>query len=71
MNNTPPLTHQATLIDVDRVIEPLASYLCATEQPERVLKLALDALYSRIEQTNRTADEHLAAFRESRLAVSA
>ena len=71
MNNTQTQTHQATLMEMDRVIEPLANFVCATEQPETVLKLALDALYSRIEQTNRAAGEHVAAFLESRVAVSA
>lgn len=56
---------------MDRVIEPLASFICATEHPEMVLKLALAALYSQIEQTNRTANEHVAAFLERRVTVSA
>ena len=67
------LNHNATLDgsgDLELVIEPLASYICATARPRASLKLALAALISQIEQTNRSATAQVAAFREGRLAAS-
>jgi hypothetical protein len=57
--------------ELQRVIEPLASYICATEQPRLALKAALAALARQVEQTNRTANAQVVRFRESRLAASA
>ena len=57
--------------ELQRVIEPLASYICATDQPRLALKLALMALTRQVEQTNRTANAQVARFRETRLAASA
>jgi hypothetical protein len=48
--------------ELERVIEPLASYICATEQPYASLKSALAVLFSEVEQTNRTASAHLVTF---------
>ena len=44
--------------DLERVIEPLASYICAADQPRATLVSALAVLLSEVEQTNRTALEH-------------
>jgi hypothetical protein len=41
--------------ELERVIEPLASYICAAEQPGAALLSALAALFSEVEQTNRAA----------------
>jgi hypothetical protein len=57
--------------ELQRVIEPLASYICATERPRKSLRLALAALYAQIDQTNRTARSHAAAFLDGRLAMPA
>jgi len=48
--------------NLKRVIEPLASYICATEQPKAALLSALAALVYEVEQTNRTARAHVATF---------
>ena len=56
--------------DLEQVLEPLADYICATERPRASLKLALAALISQIEQTNRSAAAQVAAFCEGRLAAS-
>lgn len=45
--------------NLNRVIEPLASYICATEQPKAVLLSALAALVNEVEQTTRTARAHV------------
>jgi hypothetical protein len=54
--------------ELQRVIEPLASYICATERPRKSLRLALAALYAQIDQTNRTARSHAVAFLEGQFA---
>lgn len=56
--------------ELQQVIEPLASYICATERPRASLRLALAALANQIEQTNRSATAQVAAFLESRFAAS-
>jgi len=48
--------------DLERVIEPLASYICATEQPKAALRLALSVLLREVNRTNRLAYARVAAF---------
>jgi hypothetical protein len=57
--------------DLQRVIEPLVSYICATERPRKSLRLALAALVRQIDETNRSATAQVAAILETRLAASA
>ena len=44
--------------DLERVIEPLANYICATEEPKTALMSALALLFREVEATNRLADAH-------------
>jgi hypothetical protein len=44
--------------DLERVIEPLASYICATNEPKMALKSALVVLLREVAATNRAADAH-------------
>jgi hypothetical protein len=46
------------------VIEPLASYICATDQPRAALVSALAVLLSEVENTNRAAIAHCRAVSE-------
>ena len=71
MNNIKSSTTQTPAFDVNPIVEPLASFICAAEEPVTVLKLAIAALYRQIEQTNRTANAHLETLLEGRLTVSA
>jgi hypothetical protein len=41
--------------DLARVIEPLASYICAADQPKAALASALAVLLREVEQTNQAA----------------
>ena len=56
--------------DLERVIEPLASYICAADQPRAALMSALAVLLAEVKQTNRAAlaqlGIHIGAFGESR-----
>jgi hypothetical protein len=51
--------------NLERVVEPLASFICATERPRAALASALAILMSEIEQTNRAARGHFAAISEN------
>jgi hypothetical protein len=53
--------------DLQRVIEPLASYICAADRPRAALQSALAALLSEVAQTNRAANVHVNLFSESKL----
>jgi hypothetical protein len=53
---------QATESDLERVIEPLASYICATDQPRTALMAALAVLFSEVNQTYRAANAQIATF---------
>lgn len=52
--------------DLQRVIEPLASYLCAADRPRAALASALEFLLNEVALTDRVATAHLTTFSESR-----
>ena len=51
--------------DLQRVIEPLASYICAAERPHAVLRRAMSVLLSEVAHTNRAAYARIAVFSAS------
>ena len=51
--------------DLRRVVEPLANYICATDQPRLALLTALAVLFREVEATNRTAAIHFRNFSEN------
>jgi hypothetical protein len=51
--------------DLERIIEPLASYICATDRPRTVLVSALRVLFNEVEKTNRAATIHFRNFAEN------
>lgn len=55
---------QSAYSDMERVIEPLASYISATNQPMTTLVSALAALVSEVKKTNRAASAHVTACME-------
>ena len=70
MTNIDRKWNRATENDLERVIEPLAGYICATDRPTAALKMALAVLFSQVEKTNRAADARVEAILERRLAVA-
>jgi hypothetical protein len=52
----------ATQSDLERVIEPLASYICATEEPRAALMTALAVLFNEVDRTFKSATAHIATF---------
>lgn len=51
--------------DLERVIEPLASYICAADRPRAVLRRALNVLLAEVASTNRAAYARVASFSAS------
>ncbi len=62
MNQANRESRQAISRDLEQVIEPLASYICATDQPRVVLMAALKVLCTEIEVTSRAARTQIATF---------
>jgi hypothetical protein len=52
--------------DMRNAIEPLASFICASDHPKAALNLALSLLVSEIELTICAANARIAAFSNSR-----
>jgi hypothetical protein len=44
--------------ELERIVEPLANYICATDQPKTALRLALAVLFREVEATNQAAATH-------------
>jgi hypothetical protein len=65
MNQIHPRLKRAAGTDLERIIEPLANYICATEQPERVLLSVLAVLRHEVKMTNRTALSHFRGYSEN------
>ncbi len=53
--------------ELARVVEPLASYICATERPREILLSALSALFEEVQATNRDALMHFSSRRVGQL----
>jgi hypothetical protein len=51
--------------DLERVVEPLASYICATEQPKTALMSALNILFREVDATTRAAVMHFCTFSDN------
>jgi hypothetical protein len=57
---------RATDNQLERVIEPLASYICAAKRPRAALHSALAALRHEVDQTVRAARAHVTFLSEHR-----
>jgi hypothetical protein len=55
MSNLNREPRRAAAIDLQTILEPLASYICATEQPKKILDLVYAALFNEVAQVNRAA----------------
>ena len=61
MNRFHRIADRSTGRELERVIEPLAAYICATEQPQTALKSALAVLFREVEATNSAAAAYFRA----------
>ena len=66
MNNLHCASPWAADSNLERVLEPLASYISASDRPKAALMSALAVLVSEVEQTNRAAFAHITSRRENR-----
>jgi hypothetical protein len=62
MNTIDCVFERATQNDLQRIIEPLASYICAAEQPRCVLRSAVSALFREVEALNKAAAAHFPTY---------
>jgi hypothetical protein len=53
------------LNDLERVVEPLANYICATDKPKTALFSVLAALCRQVDATNGAASHHFRSMLES------
>jgi hypothetical protein len=63
--NTNRLKKRTIASDIRQMVEPLANYICATDEPKRALMSALAALVHEVESTNVVALTHFHAFSEN------
>jgi hypothetical protein len=54
--------NRTSTLDLQRVIEPLASFICAADQPKAVLNLVYSALVHEVVEVNRAARAQAASF---------
>jgi hypothetical protein len=59
---TSDYARQAAKSDLERMMEPLVSYICASDQPRAALKLAFDVVSQEVAQLENAAREHVAHF---------
>ncbi len=62
MNRAPCETRQRTGSDLERIIHPLASYICAADRPRAVLQSAVAVLLREVQHVNDTARRHVSAY---------
>jgi hypothetical protein len=68
MNAVAAKTGQPNRTELDRIVEPLAEYICATERPNAALRSAVSALLRSIEETNQVATRHFQLIAQGGLA---
>ncbi len=65
MNNANCILNRPGCNDLRQMVEPLANYICATEQPRKALMSALAALFREVEATNQAAILHFHSYSEN------
>jgi hypothetical protein len=65
MSNLNRLMERSKRKDLMPLVEPLANYICAMEQPQAALLSALAVLFKEIETTNRAAVAQFRTYKEN------
>jgi hypothetical protein len=65
MNPIHSRLNQSAGNELQRIIEPLASYICANKQPKQALLSVLAVLRHEVETTNRAALGHFRTYSEN------
>ena len=63
--NANRLKNRQIVPDLRQMVEPLANYICATDEPKRALMSALAALVHEVESTNEVALTHFHNFSQN------
>jgi hypothetical protein len=58
MNTINGILDRSARNDLRRIVEPLASYICATDEPRKALATAVAALLTEVAATNEAAVSH-------------
>jgi hypothetical protein len=58
MNANNRISNRSNVIDLRQIVEPLANYICATDQPRQALASAIAVLFREVEATNQAAIAH-------------
>jgi hypothetical protein len=70
MNSTNTQIQKTTNHDLTKVIEPLASYICAADRPRDTLLSALSVLFDEIQGTHKATLMHFATSRVDSLGLA-
>ena len=65
MNNLNARLSRGGGSDLERIIEPLANYICAANQPKQALLSVLAILRHEVETTNRAAMSYFRSYSEN------
>jgi hypothetical protein len=65
MGNIKNALKRSVVSDLERVVEPLANYICATDKPQTALFSALAVLCRQVDATNGAAVSHFRSFVEN------
>ena len=63
--NSNRLKNRPIVPDFRQLVEPLANFICATDEPKRALMSALAALVHEVESTNDVALSHFHTFSQN------
>ena len=63
--NTNRLKRRPAILELRQMVEPLANFICATDEPKRALMSALAALVHEVESTNEVALTHFHNFSQN------
>lgn len=63
--NTNRLKIRPAVPDIRQMVEPLANFICATDEPKRALMSALATLVHEVESTNEVALTHFHTFSQN------
>ena len=63
-------SHNNSNRDLEQVIEPLASYICAADRPRETLLSALAVLLEEVKATNVAALKHFSCLRADSLGLA-
>ena len=65
MNNVNRILSRPAAPDLRQMVEPLANYICANDQPKAALQSVLAAVLNEVRETNRAARAQFGIYSEN------